>query len=62
MSQSTQILENIRQNRPDYILDPLDVQPPLFKFRYASKTLEKPQDNPEDYRTVTIKCLMQGCT
>jgi hypothetical protein len=37
-------------------------KPPIFKFKYCSKTLGKPKDNLEDlkgYQIVIIKCLMQ---
>jgi hypothetical protein len=64
MSSQSSVALNIKQNRPDFALEPLDEQPPIFKFKYCSKTLNEPKDNPEDlegYRTVTVKCLMQGC-
>jgi hypothetical protein len=55
---------NIRQNKPNFKLKSLEEQPPLFKFKRASKTLNPPKDDLEDinnYRTVTIKCLVFGC-
>jgi hypothetical protein len=64
MAQLSSIALNIKQNRPDFKLDPLKNQPPLFKFKYLSKTLDPPKENPEDpnnCRTVTVKCLYKGC-
>ena len=65
MSQSSQYTLNIQQNQADFTLEPLNEQPPLFKFQYLSKTLDPPKSNPEDlsgYRTVTIRCLYRGYT
>jgi hypothetical protein len=62
MSQSTL---NIKQNSANYKLDPLNQQAPLFKYKYLEKTLDPAKPNPENlenYRTVTIKCLIRGCT
>ncbi|KAH6716507.1 hypothetical protein BKA61DRAFT_655233 [Leptodontidium sp. MPI-SDFR-AT-0119] len=64
MSQLTSIALNIKQNSAEFELDPLDLQPPLFKFKYLLKTLDKAKPNPEkleDYRTVTVRCLVRGC-
>ncbi|KAH9205000.1 hypothetical protein DL95DRAFT_105316 [Leptodontidium sp. 2 PMI_412] len=62
MSQSTL---NIKQNSVDFKLEPLNQQAPLFKYKYLEKTLDPAKPNPEkleNYRTVTIKCLVKGCT
>jgi hypothetical protein len=61
MSQISSLALNICQNREDFELEPLDKQPPLFKFKYLSKTLDPLKDNLEDprnYRIVIIKCLI----
>jgi hypothetical protein len=59
-SQSTRL--NITQNHPDFRLEPLSKQPALFKLEYLKKTLNPIQENPEDLRTCTIKCLVRGCS
>jgi hypothetical protein len=61
MSQSTSTRVNRLQNREDFTLEPLKEQAPLFKFKYLERILNPPQDNPEDTRTCTIKCLVRGC-
>jgi hypothetical protein len=61
MSQSTSTRVNRLQNREDFTLEPLEEQAPLFKFKYLERILNPPQDNPEDTRTCTIKCLVRGC-
>lgn len=64
MANITSISLNIKQNRPDFKLEPLENQLPLFKYKYLSKALDPPKENPEDlsnYRTVTVKCLYNGC-
>jgi hypothetical protein len=64
MSSKRILASNIKQNRDDFELDPLNLQPPLFRYGYLSKTLDPPKSNPEDtsnYRTVTVKCLFKGC-
>ncbi|PVH75567.1 hypothetical protein DL98DRAFT_518561 [Cadophora sp. DSE1049] len=64
MSQPTSIALNIKQNSAEFELDPLDLQPLLFKFKYLLKTLDRAKPNPEkleDYRTVTVRCLVRGC-
>ena len=61
MSQSLSTALNIRQNRLDFILEPIETQAPLFKYKLVSKVLDPPKDNPEDLRTVTIRCLFPGC-
>ncbi|PVH68798.1 hypothetical protein DL98DRAFT_522531, partial [Cadophora sp. DSE1049] len=52
MSQSTSIALNIKQNSAEFELDPLDLQPPLFKFKYLLKTLNKANPNPEKLETI----------
>ena len=64
MSQSTSIALNIKQNSPNFELEPLEAQPPLFKFKLLQKTLNPPKKNPKDlknYRTITVTCLFKGC-
>ena len=64
MSSQSSVTFNIKQNRLDFTLKPLEEQLPIFKFKYYFKTLNKSKNNLEDlegYRTITIKCLMQGC-
>lgn len=61
MSQSTSTRVNRLQNKEDFTLEPLEEQAPLFKFKYLERILNPPQDNPEDTRTCTIKCLVRGC-
>ena len=63
MSTKSTIALNIKQNREDFELDSLDLQPLIFRYGYLSKTLDPPKENPEDlknYRTVTIKCLFKN--
>jgi hypothetical protein len=62
MSQPSSIKLNIIQNHPDFILKSLDKEPLLFKKGYLKKTLNPIQENPEDARTCTIRCLVQGCS
>jgi hypothetical protein len=64
MSQQSSIALNITQNQSDFRLSSLENLAPIFKYELFSKTLDPPKDNPElidNYRTVTIKCLQQGC-
>ncbi|KAH9204346.1 hypothetical protein DL95DRAFT_398591, partial [Leptodontidium sp. 2 PMI_412] len=54
---------NIKQNVEDFELDPLKLQVPIFRLKYLKKELEKRKGNPElleNYRTVTVICLMPG--
>ena len=60
MSQLSSIKLNISQNHPDFILKSLNKEPLLFKKGYLKKTLNLIQENPEDARTCTIRCLVQG--
>jgi hypothetical protein len=61
MSQKTSIKTNLIQNQEDFKLGPLEEQPVLFKFKYLKKILDLPQEDPEDQRTCTVKCLIKGC-
>jgi hypothetical protein len=60
MSQITQARYNKAQNHPDFELEPLINQPPLFKNQLLKKILNPIQENPEDPRTCIIKCLVKG--
>lgn len=62
MSKQSSIKINLTQNNPDFELEPLEDQPPLFKFKYLKKTLNPIQDNPEEVRYCTVKCLIRGCS
>ena len=62
MSQLSSIKLNLAQNSPDFILEPLEEQAPLFKFQYLKKTLNPIQEDPEETRMYTIKCLVRGCS
>ncbi|PVH70899.1 hypothetical protein DL98DRAFT_521383, partial [Cadophora sp. DSE1049] len=51
---------NITQNHPNFELELIEEQPLIFKRKLYSKTLNPPKsepEKPENYRTVTIKCL-----
>jgi hypothetical protein len=61
MSQDSLIKLNISQNHPDFELRLLDKQASLFKKGYLNKTLNPIQENIEDLRTCTIKCIIRGC-
>jgi hypothetical protein len=56
MPYSTNIHTNIQQNARDFILP--SKQPTIFSKGLFTKTLDPPQENPRDYRTVTIKCTI----
>jgi hypothetical protein len=62
MSQQSLIKTNLAQNQPDFKLKPLDEQPYLFKKGYLEKILNPIQEDPEEARTCTIKCLVRGCS
>jgi hypothetical protein len=62
MSQQSSINLNLAQNHPNFELKPLNEQPSLFKGGYLEKILDPIQENPEDIRTCTIKCLVRGCS
>ena len=61
MSQSSLIALNLKQNSINFELEPIENQPPLFKYEFLSKVLDPPNDDPMDLRTVTIRCLFTGC-
>lgn len=61
MSQSTLSKLNLLQNHPDFKLDPISIQGPLFKVGLLKKTLDPIQEDPTVMRTCTIKCLVKGC-
>ena len=54
----------LAQNLPDFELEPLENQASLFKFKYLFKVLDPRHLNPvnlNNYRTITVKCLIKGC-
>jgi hypothetical protein len=64
MSTNKQMQLVLAQNSPDFELEPLENQASLFKFKYLSKVLDPRHPNPvnlDDYRIVTVKCLIKGC-
>ena len=61
MSQSSLIALNLKQNKPEFKLELIENQPPLFKYKFVSKVLDPPNNNPEDLRTVTIRYLFTRC-
>jgi hypothetical protein len=61
MSQSTGAKYNRLQNHPDFELEPIINQAPLFKFQYLKKTLNPIQEDLDNMRTCTVKCLVKGC-
>jgi len=61
MSQSSSISLNLKQNSLDFELEPIENQPNLFKYKFVSKVLDPPNNNPQESRTVTIRCLFPGC-
>ena len=62
MSQKSSIKLNLSQNLSDFKLKPLDEQPSLFKKSYLKKTLNPIQQDLEETRICTIKCLVRGCS
>ena len=57
------VVLNIKQNRDDFELEPLDLQAPIFKYDYLLKTLNPPNPNPEElsnYQIVIVKCLYKN--
>jgi hypothetical protein len=61
---ATSIALNRAQNQDDFKLEDLKDAPLIFKKGFCSKTLDPLKENPEkieNFRTVTIKCLMKGC-
>ena len=61
MPQSTKSKYNILQNHPDFELEPIENQTLLFKNQLLKKTLNPIQENPNNPRTCTVKCLIKGC-
>ena len=61
MSQSSLIALNLKQNKPEFKLELIENQPPLFKYKFVSKVLDPPNNNLEDLRAVTVRCLFTGC-
>jgi hypothetical protein len=56
---------NLIQNSPEFKLEPLEEQSSIFKEKLLEKILDPLKNNPEEpsnYRTVTVKCLIRGCT
>jgi hypothetical protein len=60
MSQRSSIKLNLAQNSPDFKLKPLNKQGSLFKYGYLGKILDPIQEDPEDTRIYTIKCLVRA--
>jgi hypothetical protein len=63
MSTNKQMQLVLAQNSPNFELELLKNQASLFKFKYLSKVLNPKHLNPvnlDDYRIVTIKCLIKG--
>ena len=60
MSQGSSIKLNLTQNHPEFKLKPINKQGPLFKKSYLRKTLDPIQEDPEEIRTCTIRCLVRG--
>jgi hypothetical protein len=60
MSQSLSFTLNYKQNLSNFTLGPLKNQPPLFKYKFLFKVLNPLNNNQEQLRTITIKCLYQG--
>jgi hypothetical protein len=63
MSTNKQMQLVLAQNSLDFELEPLENQASLFKFKYLFKVLDLRHPNLvdlNDYRTVTVKCLIKG--
>ena len=60
MSQSSSIALNLKQNSINFKLEPIENQPLLFKYKFISKVLDPLNDNLEEPRIVTIRCLFTG--
>jgi hypothetical protein len=61
MSQQTRAKYNRLQNHPDFELELIINQAPLFKHQLLKKTLNPIQEDINNIRTYTIKCLIKGC-
>jgi hypothetical protein len=63
-SQNATIKLNIAQNSTSFKLEPIEEQVLIFRKKLFSKVLDpikSEPEKPENYRTVTIKCLYPGC-
>ena len=61
MSQLTQAKYNRLQNSPDFELEPIENQALIFKNQLLKKTLNPIQEDPNNPRMCTVKCLIKGC-
>jgi hypothetical protein len=64
MSTNKQMQLVLAQNSLDFELELLENQASLFKFKYLFKVLDPKHLNPidlNDYRTVTVQCLIKSC-
>jgi hypothetical protein len=64
MSTNKQMQLVLAQNSPNFELELLENQASLFKFKYLFKVLDPKHLNPidlNDYRTVTVQCLIKSC-
>ena len=61
MLQLTSTKLNLQQNYPNFALNLISKQPPLFKKGLLKKTLNPIQEDLTNARTCTIKCLVKGC-
>ena len=64
ITQNNAIKLNLAQNNSNFELEPIEEQPFIFKKKLFSKILDSIKENPEkpeNYRTVTVKCLYPGC-
>ena len=55
---------NIIQNDPKFELESIENQSLIFRKKLFIKTLDPIKENPEkpeNYRTVTVKCLYPSC-
>ena len=57
MSQSSSITLNLKQNSINFELEPIENQPPLFKYKFLSKVLDPLNNDLMDLRIVIIRCL-----
>ena len=61
MSRLTKTQYNRLKNHPDFELESIENLVPLFKNQLLKKTLNPIQEDPNNPRTCTIKCLIKGC-
>jgi hypothetical protein len=59
MSYTTSTRTNQLQNSDDFKLS--ENQPNIFKKGYFIKELDKPQEDKNKPRTVTVTCTQKGC-